>query len=527
MCTARKFPAELALVLLFTGLHGCQTERAQSGAASVLVAAAPGDDYNTGPGSELGIYPVNANIYETLVRLTPDYRVAPMLATRWEFRPPNTWRFHLRQGVKMHDGTAFTARSVEWTIRRMAKTERRLLGTADSSVRVLDDSTVDITPTRPNLRLLEQLVHPNWSIIAHGSEPSTAPVGTGPFKIVEYAKGNRLTVERFAGYWGEKARLNRITFRFITDPNTRVLALRSGEVGIAYDLPREEARDVARVPGLTLASSQVGSYEALYVTIHGDPPYDLGRDRSIRRALAYAIDKQAIVESVWQGNAERGQTLVPASILGESARLVRGTAFDPASAKQILDSAGWMPGPDGVRARRARRLSLTMIVGFPNPEIHRPMPEVVQAQLRAIGVELKIVQTADNASYQARIRSGQGDLWAEAGGQNDANPCFLPDLLFYRGGAPADRSSYARIFGPGAGFDRFIDACRSAGNAEAARRNAAEAMRVLVDEEFVVIPLAATYRLWGVSNRVRGFVPHPSSLSQRWESVWLAAAGSG
>ena len=165
-------------------------------------------------------------------------------------------------------------------------------------------------------------------------------------------------------------------------------------------------------------------------------------------------------------------------------------------------------------------MALTLVVGFPNPQIHHPMPELMQSALREIGVDLKLLQVPDDGVWQARINSGDGDLWAEAGGQNDANPCFLAHLLFYSG--PRQRSSgYARLFAPGARLDRFVDRCREGRTRDEVERSAAEAERVLVDEEFIVIPLAATRRVWGVSDRVHGFVPHPSSLSQRWERVTL------
>ena len=516
--TRRYFVPWLALALSLS----CAERRPSRRAATELVIAAPADAYTTEVGSDLGIYPVNANIYETLVRLSPDYQVEPMLATRWELRPPNTWRFHLRQGVTMHDGSTFTAAAVEWSMRRVARSGESTLGIGDSSVRAIDDSTVDITPARPNLRLPQQLVHPSWSIVAPGTEPATKTVGTGPFKLVDYVRGDHLTVERFDSYWGERPKLDRLTFTFMPDPNTRVLSLRSSAAQVAYDVPREAAREVDRFPGISVVHSRIGGYEALYVNIHGRPPYDLGRDKRIREALAYAIDKVGIAKNVWLGNAEPTQTIVPASLLGRSASSIHGTSFDPARSRRILDGAGWQPGADGIRAKDGRRLSLMLVVGFPNPDIHKPMPEVVQAQLRAVGIELKIVQTADGAAYQTRIRSGEGDLWAEAGGQNDANPCFLPDLLFYSAGTSGPPSRYGRLFAPGPHFDRLVDECRSSVEPEEVRRYAAECMRVLIDEALVVIPLAGTYRIWGLSDQVKGFVPHPSNLSQRWESAWVA-----
>ncbi|HEX2249946.1 MAG TPA: ABC transporter substrate-binding protein, partial [Gemmatimonadales bacterium] len=273
----------LVLWLALAALAGCLSDRNGDAAGAELVIAAPGDAYDINVGSDIGIDPVNVNIYEPLIRLTPTYQLEPMLATSWEFRPPNTWRFRLREGVRMHDGSAFTADAVEWSMRRIPRPDRDRIGIGDGSVRRVDDYTVEITPTRPNRRLLQQLAHPNWSIMAPGTEPATKPVGTGPFQMVEYVRGDHLTVERFSGYWGQMPKLERLTFRFLPDPNTRVLALRSGDAHVAYDLPRESARSVARIPGLKVVSSPVSGYEALYVNIHGRPPYDLGRDKAVRR----------------------------------------------------------------------------------------------------------------------------------------------------------------------------------------------------------------------------------------------------
>jgi ABC-type transport system substrate-binding protein len=381
----------LACCLLLALLAGCEDAESAGSEATLLVVAARADGYGMTSSSEFGIYPVNANLYETLVRLTPDYQIEPWLATGWEFRPPNTWRFRLRQGVRMHDGSLFTAEAVRWSMARIAAAGGGAIGVGEGSVEIIDNHTVDITPVRTNLRLLQQLAHPNWSIVAPGTEPAERTIGTGPVRLVEYVKGNHVTVERFDDYWGEQAGVERITFRFLPDANTRVLALRSGQVDVAYELPREAAQSVAGFRGVTVARSPVGGHAAIYVNRNGEPPYDLGSDPAVRRALAHAIDKGSIVGNVWSGNAEHRAFLHP-----------------------------------------------------------------------------------------------------------------------------------GRERGAGPHFDRFIDGCRAAVDAEEVRRNAAEAMRLPVDEERVVIPLAGTYRLWGLSERVTGFATHPSSLSQRWESVSLA-----
>ena len=503
-------PAALLVAMLACGAEHPSLTVARG---ATLVIAVPGDGYGLGGDAQLGLYPVNANIYETLVRLSEQYRPEPMLATRWELRPPNSWRFHLRQGVHFHDGSPFTAESVRWTLERMARRRPGATGIAPGSVRVVDDSTVDITPVFPNRRLPDQLVHPNYGIAAAGSDPAAHPIGTGPFRFVEYRAGDHIDVARFAGYWGAPALLDTLRFRFVPDPATRVLSLRAGEVDVVGEFPRETSDP-------RVVRSPVGGYEALYVSHHGRPPYELGSERALRRAIAMAVDRVRIARDVWVGAADPTPTVIPAAALGEAASRIHGAPHDPAAARALLDSVGWRVGGDGIRVRHGRRLELVLVVGFPSPQLHRPMPELVQAVLRDVGIAIRISQVPDDAAWQARINAGSGDLWAEAGGQNDANPCFLPQLLFYSG--PRLRpSGYARLFAPGAILDGFVDACARATTRGDVEGSAAEAEHVLVDDEGIVIPLAATRRVWGVGERVRGFSPHPSSLNQRWERVTL------
>ena len=527
--TRRRFVQLVGATAGAASLGGFVTTRqfasalAQDGAGGELIIGSTAETYRTDPPerANIGMFSPNPNIFESLVRLTPDYQIEPLLAESWEFVEPNTFRFKLRQGVTFHDGTPFTAEAVRWSMSRIAQAGGGSIGVDENSTKVIDDFTVEITPSRPNRQLVQQLNHPTNSIVAPNSQPAQVRIGTGPFKEVEYVKEDRYVVEAYDGYWGDKPKVSRITFRFMPDATTRLLALQSGEVDLIYEVPKESAQEVETLGDFSLATSKVGAYEALYVNIHGKEPYDLGQDRAIREALAFAIDKDSIVTGVWQGNAEPSKTMIPPAILGPAGDTIQGTTFDPDRAKQLLDGAGWVPGDGGIRTKNGRPLKLTMIVGYPTAEIHKPMPEFVQAQLRDVGIELELVQTPDTATYEARLATGEGDLWAEAGSQNDGNPCFLPDLLFYSPDPEADPESamYGNAFAPGAEFDAFIDQCRSATSIEAVQEAAAGAMKVLIDQEFVVIPLAGTFRLFGVSANVEGFEAHPSGVNQRWTNV--------
>jgi len=497
------------------------TAKAELAAVQELTVATAADGYrNDDKRTTIGMYPLNANIFDTLVTLSPDYQVMPGLATKWEFRPPNTYRFTLRSGVKFHDGTPFTSKDVVWSIQRIAKQGGGTVGVSEQSAVAVDDLTVDITPKGQNLRALQQLVHPTWSIAKAGSD-AAKPMGTGPFKFVEYVKDQRIVVEANDDYWGGKPTLRKITFRFIPDANTRVLALQAGEVQIS-DIPKESAKTITG--DFTVSRSKVGAYEAIYVKIRPKEGYDLGQDKAVRQALAYAIDKKQVVESVWQGNAEVIQTMIPPAILGSEAGRITGTDRDVAKAKKILDDAGWKAGSDGIREKNGRKLQLTMVVGFPNADTHKPMPEFAQAQLKEIGIDAKIVTTPDTASYEARLAKGDGDLWVEAGSQNDGNPCFLPDLLFSSPipGGDEESNMYGNSFAPGESFDATIKRCREATSTADVQKAAADAMKLLVDEQFVVIPLAGTYRINGISKKVLDFVVHPAGVQQRWDSVKLA-----
>lgn len=500
---------------------------AQATPTGELVIGVTQDDYRIDPPerANIGFYPLNTNIFESLVRLTPDYQIEPWLAESWEFIEPNTYRFHLRPDITFHDGTPLTAEAVQWSMGRIAQAGGGILGTDENSTKIIDDLTVDITPVRPNLRLLEQLNHPNESIIAPNTNPAEQRIGTGPFREVEFVKEDRYVVEAFDGYWGpEKAQVKQLTFRFFPDATTRVLALQSGEVDLITQVPRESAQQLEASGDLRLVTTNVGAYEALYINIHGAEPYDLGQDPAVREAIAYAIAKEAIVTGVWQGYAEISNTMIPPAILGSAADTIQGTTLDPERSRQVLDAAEWVPGGDGIREKAGRRLHLTMIVGYPNADIHRPMPEFVQAQLRDVGIEVEIVQTPDTATYESRLAAGEGDLWAEAGSQNDGNPCFLPDLLFYTPDPEGDPEAamYGSAFAPGATFDAHIDDCRTAVTTEEVQVAAAGAMRVLIDEAYVVIPLAGTFGLYGASAKVGEFEPHPSGINQRWTALSVA-----
>jgi peptide/nickel transport system substrate-binding protein len=504
---------------------GCSSDDNANDAAKepavsqTLAVGVPEDAYQVGgPAANVGQYPLNGNIYEGLVRMTPDYQVLPVLATSWQFVAPNTWRFNLRSGVTFHDGQPFNAAAVKFTFDRIAQTASNSLFFGPDSTKVVNDTTVEVTPTRENRRLVEQLVHPQWSIVAPGTNPGEKTVGTGPFKFVSYKPKESLVVERNPGYWGGAPKLEQITFTFIPDQNSRRLALESGAADVILDVPREAVAPL-KGKGFQVVNSEPGEQEAIFANISGIAGHTIMQDSAVRHAIGYAIDRRPMLTGVLENQAVDEQTWLPGRLLGpENVAKIKGYTYDRAKAEQLLQNAGWVAGSDGVRQKDGKRLSLDMVVGFPTAEVHGSIPEFLQDQLRKVGIETKIVKTPDRASNSARVAAGDGDLFLVRGSQNDTNPTFHLNFLFFSKG-PSGQTGYARLVGPGGKVDDLIAQSLADPDSAKVKALAGEAWRVLVDDEAIVVPLAAMFRINATAKTVKGFVSQPSDLQVLFNEV--------
>ncbi|MBV1770733.1 MAG: ABC transporter substrate-binding protein, partial [Candidatus Desulforudis sp.] len=162
---------------------------------------------------------------------------------------------------------------------------------------------------------------------------------------------------------------------------------------------------------------------------------------------------------------------------------------------------------------------LTLVSGFPSASVLKPLPEVLQQQLRDVGIGIQIMEVADDGLYYDRLKKGEGDLWLERGNQNNGDPTFLPELLFHSRGYQG--STYDKPFWPGEKFDRLVDEARSSPDIREAARLMAEAMHVLIDEESTVVPIAALYNVYAAREKVEGLNPHPADINTRWDAVYI------
>lgn len=472
-----------------------------------------------GPKSTTFAYPLNVNVFEPLIYLASDYTLKPGLAESWDLVPPSTWRFHLRHGVNFHDGKAFTADDVMWTWaerQQKGQTLSTVVSTlGPDSVKKVDDFTVDFTPKTPNLRLPQQIVHPEGAIVERGKDFESLPDGgTGPFRVTDYKPSQTVDLDRFDGYWGTKPKVKHMAVRFLPDPQTRVQALRSGQVDFVVDVPPADVHSLSS-GGHRIVKAKPGKNQLMYINKQGKAPHELGADPAIREAVSLAIDRKAYVSTVFEGNADPGRWMAPASVLGKSADVVKPVPLETSKAQSVLEQDGWTKGADGIRSKSGRRLSLTMIGP---PEITSVAFQFLQAELRKVGIDTDFKVAADTATFNNYYRNSDFDLDIEPPNQNDGNPAFLPVLRMY------SKNSGTERFAPGGEFDQWAAKALSETSTEAVQNDAAQMMKILINDLYIVAPLAGVQRLYAMKSNIAFGDPHPSQTNQTWFS--LSVAGS-
>jgi peptide/nickel transport system substrate-binding protein len=324
---------------------------------------------------------VYANVFEGLTRILEDGSVAPALAESWEVAPDGlSWVFTLREGASFHDGVALTAESVVFSFdRAMAEDSvnaQKQLFDGINEVSAIDDRTVEIGLDAPKGDLLFNLAWGDAVIVSPATAESNrqAPVGTGPFRFARWVQGDRIELERNPDYWGEPAALERVTFKFIADPTAAFAAMMAGDVDAfpVFPAPENLAQFAADPRFRVIVGSTEG--ETILAMNNARKPFD---DIRVRRAVAHAIDRQAIIDGAMFGyGTPIGSHFAPHH--PAYVDLTGRYPHDPERARALLAEAGM---PDGFETTLA----------LPPPSYARRGGEIVASQLRAVGIEARIV----------------------------------------------------------------------------------------------------------------------------------------
>jgi peptide/nickel transport system substrate-binding protein len=341
---------------------------------------------------------VYGNVIEPMIALAPDGSLVPRLATSWEYVDDTRLRFTLREGVTFHDGTPFNAEAVKFTWDRalFADPPGRWSGLAGpvEAVEVVDDYTVDVVASVPYGPLLltasmiyTGVVSPS-AVQELGEGYSRNPVGTGPFKFVEWVTNERIVLEANDDYWRGRPELDRVVFRVIPEDGARMLSLRTGEVDMVLNPPPSDLAAFEADPGFEIA--QADSVQVYYLGFNLEKaPAD---DVRVRQAVQHALDVPLIVESVLEGGATVATSVISPGVFGHiDMELSERYPYDPDAAAALLEEAGWVDSDgDGIRERDGERLVLEALPANGRYLRDLEVAEVVQEFLRQVGIELQL-----------------------------------------------------------------------------------------------------------------------------------------
>ncbi len=324
---------------------------------------------------------VYANVFEGLTRIGSDGGVHPDLARSWDISSDGrVYTFHLATGVTFHDGTAFDASDVKFSLDRArapdsTNAQKALFEDIDS-VAVVDPATVRVTLAHPLGDFLFNMAWGDAVIVAPESAATNAthPVGTGPFKFADWVQGDHVDLVRNPDYWGTPVRLEKATFKFISDPTAAFAAMEAGDLDAYPVFPAPE--NLAQFKSDPRFAVVIGSTEGetIMAMNNGRKPFD---DIRVRRAMSYAIDRQAIIDGAMFGyGTPIGSHFSPAD--PGYIDLTGLYPHDPDRARALLADAGY---PNGFK----------VTLKLPPPSYARRGGEIIADQLKAIGVDAQII----------------------------------------------------------------------------------------------------------------------------------------
>ncbi|MBB2970976.1 ABC transporter substrate-binding protein [Mesorhizobium sp. RMAD-H1] len=378
---------------------------------------------------------VYANIFEGLTRIAPSGEVKPALAERWEISPDQkTYVFHLHQGVKFHDDTAFGADDVKFSLDRARAPDstnaQKALFAAIDHVEVIDPATVKVTLKYPSGDFLYNMAWGDAVIVSRASAATNRekPVGTGPFKFQNWAKGSQIVLVGNPDYWGGKPALEKATFRFIPDPAAATTALLAGDVQAFPSFPAPEAVPQFQADPRFQVVIGTTEGETILAENNARPPFD---NPKVRQAIAHAIDRRAVIDGAMFGLATPIGSFLPPHHPAY-VDLTDERKYDPELAKTLLAEAGY---PDGFRTT----------LKLPPPVYARRGGEIVAAQLRAVGIDAQIIPI-EWAQWLDQVFKGKDyDLTIIAHTEpNDLN-IFARDDYYFNYRSPAFKALIAQI----------------------------------------------------------------------------------
>jgi len=462
-----------------------------------------------------GVEPYITGVYEHLVNVSPKLELQPGLATKWERINDLTWRFHLRQGVQYHNGKPFNAEtakfSIDWILEKILWSKRLRI----SKVSIVNGNTIDIVTEVP-LTILPGFMSHGWTVM---SEPESMkagkPVGTGPFMFESSVPGQQLVLVKNPNYWQKGLpKLDKIIFKVVPDDTSRVMALMGNEVDLALQIPYPSVSTIKQA-GFKTFQTLTSQWAGISFAVTA-PPMD---DLRVRQAVAHAINRKAIVENVLYGLAVASNSPILPDSPWSGEKKLEGLPFDPALARNLLDSSGWKMGAGGIRQKDGKPLAIMLrMINDPSVLINgREMVQVIADQLKQVGFKIDISVEETDMFYDQSAANKKGHVYLDYHGTFSGElsatlwDSFQPNRQTYLEGS----ALYGDFIPPIVG--KWLSALQNAATDAEKEANLIKISKLLNYDMVLALPFLNYYMVIGAAQKVEGYQPHPLFF---WPGVW-------
>jgi len=437
------------------------------------------------------------HLYDTLMdRDSKTYKPSPGLASSIRNVNPTTWELKLRTGVKFHNGEPFNAEAVKFTIDRVldpaTKSVTRGNFTWIKEVKIINDSTVQIITEKPfpaaaEFLTLAYIVPPKYVKAVGDEEFSRKPVGTGPYKFVEWKKAEHLIVEANEGYWKDSPKgmpkIKTIVFRTIPETTTQIAELLSGGVDIIRNVPPDQIDVIKNSPNARISATKILRVNSLLLDSAGRASKTPLMDQKVREAIACGINVDEMLKNILGGYAERTATGVNPLHFGFDGS-IKPYPYDPERAKKLLAEAGY---PNG--------FEITLNTYSGTITSMDQMADAVTGYLAKIGIKLKRRHIEDVGTWTSSGKEGklEGIQYYSWG----SNSIFDADAILYALTYSKEPLSYTKD----ATLDQYLDEGRTQIDPKKRQEAYAKAQK-LIHEKFYWIPINVQYTIEGVNKNL-------------------------
>jgi len=437
------------------------------------------------------------HLYDTLMdRDSKTYKPAPGLASSLQDLNPTTWELKLRTGVQFHNGEPFNAEAVKFTIDRIldpaTKSVTRGNFTWIKEVKVIDENTVQLITTKPfpaapEFLTLAYIVPPKYLKSVGDEEFSRKPVGTGPYKFVEWKKAEHLIVEANAGYWKDSPKgmpkIKTIVFRTIPETTTQIAELLSGGVDIIRNVPPDQIAVVKDSPNARISATKILRVNSLLLDNAGRASNTPLTNQKVREAIAHAINVDEMLKTILGGYAERTATGVNPLHFGFDGS-IKPYPYDPERAKKLLAEAGY---PNG--------FEITLNTYSGTITSMDQMADAVTGYLAKVGIKVRRRHIEDVGMWTTSGKEGklEGIQYYSWG----SNSIFDADAILYALTYSKEPLSYTKD----AVLDQLLDEGRTQIDPKK-RQEAYTKAQKLIHEKFYWIPINVQYTIEGVNKKL-------------------------